>query len=159
MAHYRSLALMKTRLSRGASPLVVVFCLALALSACFPDNVAVYDGPLQVEFRPTSATLNLANDDSYSANVQLIGPHQNRPLTIDFIVDDASTAVEGVHYVVEGRSTTIPANSSFADIEIRAIPEAFTDGSRRVIITLMGSQADDVRPAGNYRTLTLTISP
>lgn len=156
----RSISSIMTKTIHGRfAAQALVGCLALTLSACFPDNVTVYEGPLQVEFRPTSATLNLANSESYSAIVQLIGPHQNRPISIDFVVDDASTAVEGVHYTIGSTTAQIPANSSFAEIVINAIPGGFEGGSRTVVVTLLGSTQDEVVPAVNYRTLTLQINP
>lgn len=128
------------------------------LSGCFPDNEVIYDGPLQVEFRPTDFTLRMSEATYYSANIQLIGPHQNRPLTVDFEIDtENSTAVLGEHFELDGTSATIPSNSSFASIEITAI-EANIDDSRPVlVITLLDN--DDVIAAHHYKTLELEFRP
>lgn len=134
--------------------------LALALTGCFPDNSRIYDGPLQVEFNPTSDTQRMSNGNTYSANVQLIGPHQDSDVTINFEIDtENSTAVEGVHFEVDGRSTVLPANSSFAQITVTAIEENIDDERPVVVITLLGNDTGDVKAAENFKTFSLTLRP
>ena len=137
---------------------LVLALFAMALTGCFSDNDLVYDGPLQVEFRPTSDSQRMSNGTSYTANIQLIGPHQSRPITIDFVVDtENSTAVEGTHFTLGNQQATIPANSSFGEIVVNAIEENI-DSSRPVVhITLLDS--DGVIAAHNYKTLVLTLRP
>ena len=132
----------------------------LALTGCFPDNSRIYDGPLQVEFNPTSDTQRMSNGNTYSANVQLIGPHQDSDVTINFEIDtENSTAVEGVHFEVGGRSTILPANSSFAQITVTAIEENIDDERPVVVITLLGNDTGDVMAAENFKTFSLTLRP
>lgn len=132
----------------------------VGIAGCFPDNRTIYDGPLQVEFRPTSASINLANQTTYSANVQLIGPHQDSAITLNFEIDeDATTAVQGVHFEIDGNATQIPANSSFAAINITANPDALDESSLRVVINLLGDSTGEVRVAQNFKTMTLTLNP
>jgi hypothetical protein len=76
---------------------------ALAFTACLPDNITVYDGPLLVEFALQSG--NPAANYSWSSTgrfwsteirgevvpdtaiqFQLIGPHQSMPLQVGFFV-------------------------------------------------------------------------
>jgi hypothetical protein len=140
--------------------IVLLGLIIAGVSGCFPDNRTIYDGPLQVEFRPVSATMNLANATNYSPNVQLIGPHQDSAITVLFEIDvEQSTAVRGVHFDISGNSAQIPPNSSFAAIEVTANPEFFDGSSRRVVITLLGDDTGEVRAAQNYKTFTLTIAP
>ena len=138
-----------------------VFGLAvLTLTGCFPDNDSSYDGPLQVEFRPVEQTLDLSEETSYSANIQLIGPHQETAISVNYEVDaELTTAVRGEHYELDGNSTQIPANSSFAAIQITADPDAFGDESVQLVIHLLGDDTGEVKVAQNYRTFTLSIEP
>src|SRR5690625_150673 len=104
---------------------VVVGLMVLALSGCFPDNKTIYDGQLQIEFSPVTDTIELSGQTSYSANVQLIGPHQDSAIDVRFEIDsERTTAVRGVHFDIAGDTAQIPANSSFASIEIQAFPDA-----------------------------------
>ncbi len=140
--------------------LLLISAFALTLAGCFPDNSRIYDGPMQVEFNPTSDTQRMSNGIVYDATVQLIGPHQDTDVTINFEIDtENSTAVEGVHFEVGGRSTVLPANSSFAQITVTAIEENIDDERPEVVITLLGNDTGDVIAAENYRTFTLTLRP
>ena len=140
--------------------LFLISAFALTLAGCFPDNSRIYDGPMQVEFNPTSDTQRMSNGIVYDATVQLIGPHQDTDVTINFEIDtENSTAVEGVHFEVGGRSTVLPANSSFAQITVTAIEENIDDERPEVVITLLGNDTGDVIAAENYRTFTLTLRP
>jgi hypothetical protein len=132
----------------------------IALSGCFPDNRTIYSGPLQVEFRPVSAEQRMTNGNTYNANVQLIGPHQDSDIIVNFEIDtENSTAVEGVHFEVNGRSAVLPANSSFAQITVTAIEENIDNTRPVVVITLLGDDSGEVVAAKNYKTLTLTLRP
>ncbi len=140
--------------------LIVLGCLMIGLAGCFPDNSRIYSGPNQVEFNPTSDTQRMSDGNVYNANVQLIGPHQDSDITLTFEIDtENSTAVEGEHFEVNGRSTVLPANSSFAEITVTAIEENIDDDRPVVVITLLGDDTGNIRAAENYKTLTLTLRP
>jgi len=131
---------------------------AMMLSGCFPDNDMTYDGPLQVEFKPTSDSQRMSDGTSYTANIQLIGPQQSGALTVYFEVDtENSTAVEGEHFELTDLSSVIPADSSFGSIVINAIEENIDDS--RPVLHLRLIDSDDVRAARNYDTLELTLRP
>lgn len=150
---------MKFTLSSKTFLLSLTF-LSLALASCFPDNSSVYDGPLQVEFRPTSDSQSMADGDTYEANIQLIGPHQDADITVDFEVDaENSTAVAGQHFELSGNSFTIPANSSFGTITITGIPQNIGASKPVVAITLLGGTEGKVTAAENYKSLELTLEP
>lgn len=139
--------------------LAVIGWITIGLSGCFPDNSSVYDGSLQVEFRPTSDSQSMADGNIYDANIQLIGPHQDAPLLIEYEVDtENSTAILGEHFELDGFSTEIPANSSFGTIQITALEENI-DQEYVVTLTLLGDESGNVIAAHNYRTLQLTLTP
>jgi len=135
---------------------IVVF----GLSGCFPDNSRIYDGPVQVEFRPTSATLSMEEGTTYNVPLQLIGPHQSSDINVNFEIDDeSSTAIAGEHFQLDGLTATIPANSSFGSINIQAIEENIDDSEPVLVIILSSTESSDVRIAQNYKTFELTFTP
>jgi hypothetical protein len=140
--------------------LTLIALLTAGIAGCFPDNSRIFDGPLQVEFRPVSAEQRMSNGNTYDANVQLIGPHQDSDIIVNFEIDtENSTAVEGVHFEVDGRSAVLPANSSFAAITVTAIEENIDDTRPVLVITLLGDDSGEIIAAQNYKTLTLTLRP
>jgi hypothetical protein len=130
------------------------------LLGCFPDNSRIYDGPVQVEFNPTSDTQRMSNGNTYNATIQLIGPHQDSDINLNFEIDtENSTAVLGEHFELSGFTTVLPANSSFATITVNAIEENIDDERPVVVITLLGDDSGEVIPAENYKTFQLTLRP
>lgn len=139
---------------------LLLFLMMSLLTGCFPDNRVIYDGPLQVEFRPVTDAINLSEQSSYSANIQLIGPHQDHSINILYEIDtERSSAVRGVHFDMHSDTARIEPNSSFASIEMQIYPDSFDDQSLDLVITLSGDESGEVRAAQNYKTFTLTIHP
>jgi hypothetical protein len=140
--------------------IILLGVIVFGISGCFPDNSRVYDGPLQVEFRPTSATLSMEEATSYNVPLQLIGPHQSSDINVNFEIDDEnSTAIAGEHFELNGLTATIPANSSFGSINIQAIEENIDDSEPVLVITLTSTESSDVRIAQNYKSFELTFTP
>ncbi len=139
---------------------LMVFGLTIVLfSSCLPDTKTVYDGDLQIEFRPVEDSHPASTGEPYEANIQLIGPHQEDPITVEFEVDtENSSGILEEHFELDSATTTIPANSSFGKIEIFPIQENIDD-EVVIYITLIGDESGEVRPAVNYATLELTITP
>jgi hypothetical protein len=141
------------------------FILLLAvtsLSACFPDNEKVFDGPTVTEFKPTAKTVRLtAPAGSADALIQLVGPQQSAEITIPFTVDASSTAVAGVHYNITatGSVVKLAANTSSTIIPITLIPGSVTAAAGvRLVIDIAGGSAG-ILPNPNFRRHTLTIVP
>lgn len=136
----------------------------LPLSGCFDTFAEPYDGPPLVEFAQVggqySATVN-QTAGTVQLPVNLIGPQQGSPITINVRVDEASTAVEGTHYSFpDGAQVTIPANSNtgFLNIDIinGGLPaEATATGT--LIMELEGSADGSIQGAENLDDFTLTI--
>lgn len=132
---------------------------SFTLTGCFPDNKLVYDGPLQVEFPyPGEDDLLLLVQDTYEIKFQLIGKQQEHDLTIEFEVDDASTAVEGQHFELDSHTAVIPANESFGYINVTALP-ANISSAKTLIITLLGDTEGKVKAAQNYKSFELGLKP
>lgn len=140
--------------------IILIGLAILVLSGCLPDNDRVYDGPVQVEFRPTSATLSMEEATTYDVPIQLIGPHQSSEINVNFEIDtENSTAIAGEHFDVGGLTATIPANSSFGSISIQANEENVDDSEPVIVINLTSTESPDVRIAQNYKTFELTLTP
>ena len=138
----------------------IVFGLMLLLfSSCLPDTTTVYDDGLQIEFRPVEDSHPASSDEPYEANIQLIGPHQEDPITVEFEVDtENSSGVLEQHFELDSATSTIPAGSSYGSIEISPIEENI-EHEVIIFINLLGDDSGEVRPAVNYATLELTITP
>lgn len=140
--------------------LTLIALLTAGIAGCFPDNSRIFDGPLQVEFNPTSDTQRMSNGSTYNATIQLIGPHQDSDITLNFEIDsENSTAVLGEHFELSGFTTVLPANSSFATITVNAIEDNIDSTRPVVVITLLGDDSGEIIPAENYKTLELTLRP
>jgi hypothetical protein len=169
--------------------------IALMLSSCLPDNVTVYEGPLLVEFSNLSGNhlvnyswnstgrfwsgeiRGVAHPDT-AIQVQMIGPHQTRPLKIGYYVAPEvyrnisknrlepeqpegvegvdwvrllTTAVEGVDYnLLDGGEITIAPNNSFGKLRLSTSPS----GDRLMFIVLTEM---DLQPSINARVFRLRI--
>lgn len=140
--------------------IAMLIALTIGLAGCFPDNSRIYDGPLQVEFNPTSDTQRMTDGNVYNATIQLVGPHQDSDITLNFEVDtENSTAVLGEHFELSGLTTVLPANSSFATITITAIEENIDEERPVVVINLLGDSSGDIVVAENYKSFELTLRP
>lgn len=145
---------MKRLLNRTLA--VLLLASSVVLVGCFEDNTIEYDGPPAVEFKPTAAAV-AAGSGTVNLPVQLIAPHQNRPLEISYrVVDSLTTAQAGVHYNLSGTTFTIPANSSFGEIPVDVL--AATTGGV-LAVELLGNEGEGVVAAENYDTFLLTIQP
>ncbi|MCS6822366.1 MAG: hypothetical protein NZ551_10925 [Microscillaceae bacterium] len=123
-----------------------------------------------------------------SIRVQLIGPHQEQPITVNYTVETESTAQAGIHYnfvesirhinrrakttlgavlvgsVIAGGSTVIPANSSHGYIYLQ-IPNtgpALPANGVNLILRITGGTLGDgrnIKAAANYSVFTYNIRP
>lgn len=133
------------------------FLAVILLFGCKKYKVE-YDQPSQIEFKPITATLakgTVAAPGTVTILIQLVGPHRDSNLDVEYTIDPASTALEGTHYTITGTAgkVTIPANSSSAQIILTAIPANLAT-SKRLILTLKDG-ALPVSP--NYKTSTITL--
>lgn len=146
-------------MKKGITLIALCVLISTTLIGCFPENKTIYDGPLQVEFNPVTATLRTAQATQYEMKIQLIGPHQDVPINVRFEIDTAnSTSQLGTHFDFESMNVTIPANSSFGYIKVNAIPQNVT-GITTLRVVLLGDDTGKVKAAENYKTFTLTIRP
>jgi hypothetical protein len=93
--------------------------------------------------------------------VQLVGPAPTADLSVGYIIDSKSTAVEGINYTMIGSkgNVIIPANTNSAYIKytvLAGIPTTIAATQNyALILTLVGN--DQVKPSENYKTFTVNI--
>jgi hypothetical protein len=91
--------------------------------------------------------------------VNLVGPLNPNPIRVFFTTFAGTTAVENVHYRTLNGELTIPANSSFGEMEVEILnpgPPA-TPGPRDLNIILTGGD-NGVTSSVNYRVISLRIA-
>ncbi|MFO8098685.1 MAG: DUF4843 domain-containing protein [Salinibacter sp.] len=153
-------------MKRPISVVLGVLLLATTVGACdmFETRDRTFSDDPKVEFAPLSEGVDeadlddrMAEDTTITTDVQLIGPQRDSDLTVDFVVDDSSTAEEGVHYSLPSTSTTIPANSSTAEVSVTVLNNDQNDGDTNYELFLTLQDGDEIEAAENLKTYTLTI--
>jgi hypothetical protein len=149
---------------------VFMAALLLTQTACFQKQDFTFDERTLVEFQET-ITLTPATGLTYplisvnngagavTRRVNLVGRQRTSAETITFtVVADASTAVQGVHYNLNGGTFQIPANSSFGDctINILQAPQGTAGQTVRLVLQLEGN-GGDILPNENYKRIGYTI--
>lgn len=140
-----------------------VVLILLVFTGCMDETKTIYDGPLQVEFKPLSngAYRGAVPDGAglVELTAQLIGPQQTSALNLAVAIADETTAEAGVHYrLPDGGAFTIPPNSSSGVVRIEVLNGGLAAGaSRSVVVELQGNDAQEVIPAVNVATFTLDI--
>jgi hypothetical protein len=71
------------------------------------------------------------------------------------VVATGTTAVSGTHFTTTG-TATIPANSSFGEVEIQILNPGSTTTSRDLVLELTG--AADLPPSANEKGLGIRIA-
>lgn len=143
-----------------------VVLVSLAIGACdmFEQRDRTFNDDPKLEFYPLSQGVDEADLDEASSgqttvttNIQLIGPQRDSDLPVNFVVDDSSTAEEGVHYTLPSTSATIDANSSTAEVSITVLNNDQDDGgtNHELFLTLQGGEG--VEAAENLKTYTMTL--
>lgn len=154
--------------------LTILFVFSIAITGCYddPGTDILIGGNAFLELQDAgqpnpTITREFSQDpdgatDPVPLNVQvnIMGRQQANDITANFIVDGASTAVEGVHYrlVTAGGSLTIPKNTSFANIQIEVLPDGFDPDNDtdpwKLILKLTGGGL----PLSTYTTVTYNLS-
>lgn len=126
----------------------------VGLSGCFEANDNTYNGPNLVEFTTASQNVTVSgNPVALEIRVQLVREQRDTPTTVTYVIDPASTGIEGTDYVfAETKGTlTIPANSSFGFLKLTLNRPA---ANKTVVFELTGG---DLEPNTNYKRFTLGI--
>lgn len=88
--------------------------------------------------------------------INLVGPQRSTATTVTYqVVPTATTAVPGTHFTTSG-TVTIPANSSFGEVEVQILNPGATTGSKDLVLVLIGSS--DLPPSENDKSLGIRIA-
>jgi len=109
-----------------------------------------------LEFKPQSEVVD-EGAGTVTTEIQLIGPQRDSDLQVDFELLDESTAEEGVHYELNSTTATIAAGSSSTDVSLEVLDNDMDDGDTVYELLLELQEAEDVEPAENLKTYTLSI--
>lgn len=140
--------------------------LALTATGCdFEEFDGPYDGEPVMEFNQLTGPAGpygvavSEGSGTLSLRTNLIGPQMGSATTLSFSVVDGTTAVEGTHYALpNGTDYTLPANSSFASIDIEILDGSLDEGESRVLrLELEGASDGSIGAAENFDDFTVTI--
>lgn len=96
----------------------------------------------------------LKTDDGQSVPsgfiVTLAAAQQSEDVTFNFDIEPSSTAMENVHYKVNGNSATIVANSSSVELPIDILDDNINEGESWTIVISISSSTVPVNP--NYKS-------
>lgn len=81
--------------------------------------------------------------------VNLGARQKSTPVNYTFSIDPASTAIENLHYTVQGTSGTIPANSNVAELPITILDDNINPGEVLSIIVTLTNADITVHPEYN----------
>lgn len=166
---------------------IIIGLFALVFSSsCIKNELPVFDDQTVVEFDAASWNANgpglfypiltrvpgygravLSSDPLLTRTnpgikkfrVNLVGPQNPNPVRVFFATFAGTTATENVHYRTLGGELTIPANSSFGEMEVEILnpgPPA-TPGPVDLNIILTGGD-NGVTSSVNYRVIALRIA-
>lgn len=139
--------------------------------SCFDDpgtDIVLQGAFVEIQEATTSAGLSVSksynrlNDGiakKDSIRINLVGAQRSTPVTVNFAINTASTAVAGVHYtmVTTGTSVTIPANSSFAYIRFNVIADNINPGEVWNLQFDLTGVDSGITLSENYKTFTRQI--
>lgn len=156
----------------------------LLLTSCIKQDSKVYGGGTKVEFDATvlnapavgkpfplltrvpvygiamstaNPTITRTSPGVIRFRVNLVGPQSSSARTITYrVVDTETTAIAGTHYQT-GTTLTIPANSSFGELEVTILNPGVAGTARTLVFELVGN-GSDVTASTNYRFLGISIA-
>ena len=137
----------------------IIATVFFGLSSCMDETAIIWEG-LVVEFDQLSGRSGGVYERENNAErlqINLVGAHQAEPISVEFEVNNTTTAVEGVHYnITSPNPVTIPAGSSFAYIDFEVLDENVLPGETWTIgFNLTNSE---VEISENYRLVVHRIA-
>lgn len=125
----------------------------------FDDGKTFYNGPSQIEFFPLSDEYSLRAGEvkSYDITINLISKQLDQPVKVEYeIVDELTTAENGIQFKLTAQSVEIPANSSSAKLPVEISGEGLGVGES-VQLALRLKSNDVVKAAPNLSVYIVTI--
>lgn len=146
-----------------------LFCLSACFSSCFKNNDEdFYLKDFRAEFQDAVINNNAPGENypllaalrtdaglkSYQVNL-MGGLKPTEQVLKVKILDDETTAVQGVHYTLpKGLNITIPANSAFGYLDIE-IPALTNTNTLRVVFELESSS--EIKASANHKRIGIQV--
>jgi hypothetical protein len=128
-------------------------------------NAVGVNYPILTRIPPFGRAVNTTADSTLNKRrgtikirINLVGPQRSTPTEVTYqVVQGSTTAVAGTHYTALPGTVTIPANSSFGDIDLQLLNNAATTpASVDLVLEITGGAGITVNP--NYNRVGLRIS-
>lgn len=123
--------------------------------------------PILTRVPPFGRAINTTVDSTLNktrgtikVRINLVGPQRATPteITYQVVTGAVTTAVAGTHYVALPGKVTIPANSSFGDIDLQLLNAPGTPPPASVDLVLEITGGADVKVNPNYNKVGLRIA-
>lgn len=120
-----------------------------------------YSGPALVSFTDGTASTFYVQDIANPVDTIVVGVTSisGSDRTVNFVIDDNSSAVAGTHYNISGTSVTIPANSSEGYIVVEGIYDGFAGETRSLMLKVTGGDIDTAQFDNEYLLLMQQYCP
>ncbi|MGY6559675.1 MAG: hypothetical protein ACXIT9_10400 [Nitritalea sp.] len=138
------------------------------LSSCMEESdfFATWEG-MEVEFDASTlpqngfaasfVRLSETQRDLAQAQINLVAPPQNQPVTVNVEVVNTSTAVRGVHYELPSTSITIPAGQNIAQFPIEVLTGNITPSETPNLVLRITDASSGAVVSANYAQVTVRI--
>lgn len=148
---------------------IFVLLATVSLVSCFddPGTDIVWGDEAFLEIdragqpNPTVNILNERKNDGttypFSVQINLMGRPQSKDISVNFEIDAASTAIEGVHFTKQsaGNSITIPAGSNTVNLNFTQLADNIESGEKlNLILKLTGGDL----PLSKYVRVTYALA-
>ena len=102
---------------------IMSFVLLAGITSCDEERT-VYDGPQYIMFADTLSVLGVENSEDYFDVYISATQAMDKDLTFAVeVIEQESSAIEGVHYVIESNTVTLKAGELATSVRIRGIYE------------------------------------
>lgn len=159
----------------------IIALVALTISSCIKEGNIVYNG-IELEWDAATYNANAAGvtypiltrvagygravvttdptitrtSGSIKFRVNLVGAQRSSPITVNYtVLSSVTTAVAGTHYNTSG-TFTIPANSSFGEVQVDILNPGATSGMTDLVLELVPTS--DIKISANDKDLGIRIA-
>lgn len=120
------------------------FLLIAGLLSCDEENGrTVFEGPYYTQFTTLTLQIEEGAGGTIEVPVSNVGPTLNQDIVINYTIDPASTAVEGVDFEIEGTmgQVTIPSGQHFGAVVIKPIDDLALESDKTIILKIGDNNA------------------
>ncbi len=135
--------------------------LIFTLSSCEKNENKIFGGEFLQFAGPTQDfAYDKINDGAGIPSgflVNYAGPSKSNAINFTFSIDPESTAIENLHYTLDGTSGTIPANEFSGQLPITILDDEINPGEILSLIITIESTEIDVLPSSATSTFNISV--